>query len=157
MRAPSRSDVTAAARRGRIRARAATTACSRRTPRTRSTTAPTTTTGSLPQTGDVRQLRVRLNKGEIERDEYQRERRRKGAGSNRESAPDVQSPAQVMHVARLRLKRVTCTANPLSDRFALIAAPDTIDFPLLIVLLLLSCMAVSAVGSGVTLRRFLRI
>ena len=47
--------------------------------------------------------------------------------------------------------------DPLSDRFALIAAPDTIDFPLLIVLLLVSCMAVSAVGSGVTLRRFLRI
>ncbi len=47
--------------------------------------------------------------------------------------------------------------DPLSDRFALIAAPDTIDFPLLIVLLLLSCMAVSAVGSAVTLRRFLRI
>ena len=47
--------------------------------------------------------------------------------------------------------------DPLSDRFALIAAPDTIDFPLLIVLLLLSCMAVSALGSGMTLRRFLRI
>ena len=47
--------------------------------------------------------------------------------------------------------------DPLSDRFALIAAPDTIDFPLLIVLLLVSCMAVSAVGSGVTLRRFLRV
>jgi cell division transport system permease protein len=47
--------------------------------------------------------------------------------------------------------------DPLSDRFALIAAPDTIDFPLLIVLLLVSCMAVSALGSGLTLRRFLRI
>jgi cell division transport system permease protein len=47
--------------------------------------------------------------------------------------------------------------DPLSDQFALIAAPDTIDFPLLIVLLLVSCMAVSALGSGVTLRRFLRI
>jgi len=47
--------------------------------------------------------------------------------------------------------------DPLSDQFALIAAPDTIDFPLLIVLLLLSCMAVSALGSGLTLRRFLRI
>ncbi|HYH58473.1 MAG TPA: permease-like cell division protein FtsX [Thermoleophilaceae bacterium] len=47
--------------------------------------------------------------------------------------------------------------DPLSDRFALLAAPDTIDFPLLIVLLLLSCMAVSALGSGLTLRRFLRI
>ena len=47
--------------------------------------------------------------------------------------------------------------DPLSDRFALIAAPDTIDFPVLIVLLLLSCIAVSALGSGLTLRRFLRI
>jgi cell division transport system permease protein len=47
--------------------------------------------------------------------------------------------------------------DPLSDKFALIAAPDTIDFPLLIVLLLLSCIAVSALGSGLTLRRFLRI
>jgi cell division transport system permease protein len=47
--------------------------------------------------------------------------------------------------------------DPLSDRFALIAAPDTIDFPLLIAVLLLSCIAVSALGSGLTLRRFLRI
>ncbi len=47
--------------------------------------------------------------------------------------------------------------DPLSDQFALIAAPDTIDFPLLIALLLVSCMAVSALGSGLTLRRFLRI
>jgi cell division transport system permease protein len=47
--------------------------------------------------------------------------------------------------------------DPLSDQFALIAAPDTIDFPLLIALLLISCMAVSAIGSGLTLRRFLRI
>ena len=47
--------------------------------------------------------------------------------------------------------------DPLSERFALLAAPDTIDFPLLIVLLLLSCVAVSAIGSGITLRRFLRV
>ena len=47
--------------------------------------------------------------------------------------------------------------DPLSDQFALIAAPDTIDFPVLVVVLLLSCMAVSALGSGFTLRRFLRI
>ena len=47
--------------------------------------------------------------------------------------------------------------DPLSDKFALIAAPDTIDFPLLIGVLLLSCVAVSALGSGLTLRRFLRI
>jgi cell division transport system permease protein len=47
--------------------------------------------------------------------------------------------------------------DPLQDRFALLAAPKTIDFPLLIGLLLLSCVAVSAIGSGLTLRRFLRV
>ena len=47
--------------------------------------------------------------------------------------------------------------DPLSDRFALLAAPDTIDFPLLIVLLLVACIAVSAAGSALTLRRFLRV
>ena len=47
--------------------------------------------------------------------------------------------------------------DPLSDQFALIAAPDTIDFPLLVIVLLFSCMAVSALGSGFTLRRFLRV
>jgi cell division transport system permease protein len=47
--------------------------------------------------------------------------------------------------------------DPLSDDFALLAAPDTIDFPLLVVLLMLACVAVSAIGSGITLRRFLRV
>jgi len=47
--------------------------------------------------------------------------------------------------------------DPLGERFALLAAPDTIDFPLLAGLLLLACIAVSAAGSAVTLRRFLRI
>jgi cell division transport system permease protein len=47
--------------------------------------------------------------------------------------------------------------DPLSDDFALLAAPDTIDFPLLIALLLVACVAVSAIGSGLTLRRFLRV
>jgi cell division transport system permease protein len=47
--------------------------------------------------------------------------------------------------------------DPLSDRFALLAAPDTIDFTLLIVLLLFACVTVSALGSGLTLRRFLRV
>jgi cell division transport system permease protein len=47
--------------------------------------------------------------------------------------------------------------DPLADRFALLAAPDTIHFPLLIVLLLLACIAVSAAGSALTLRRFLRV
>jgi cell division transport system permease protein len=47
--------------------------------------------------------------------------------------------------------------DPLSDDFALLAAPDTIDFPLLIGLLMVACVAVSALGSGLTLRRFLRV
>ena len=47
--------------------------------------------------------------------------------------------------------------DPLSDRFALLAAPDTIHFPLLIVVLMLAAVAVSAIGSGITLRRFLRV
>jgi len=62
----------------------------------------------------------------------------------------------VLAILLLTIAKET-VVDPLSDRFALIAAPDTIDFPLLIVLLLLSCIAVSALGSGVTLRRFLRI
>jgi cell division transport system permease protein len=47
--------------------------------------------------------------------------------------------------------------DPFSDRFALLAAPDTIDFPLLVTVLLGACIAVSAIGSGLTLRRFLRV
>jgi cell division transport system permease protein len=47
--------------------------------------------------------------------------------------------------------------DPLSDDFALLAAPDTIDFPLLVGLLMLACVAVSALGSGLTLRRFLNV
>ena len=56
----------------------------------------------------------------------------------------------------LAIAKVTLI-DPLSDRFALLAAPDTIDFRLLIVILMLACVAVSAVGSGITLRRFLRV
>jgi len=47
--------------------------------------------------------------------------------------------------------------DPLAADFALIAAPDTMNFPLLIGLLLLSSIAVSALGSGLSLRRFLRV
>ena len=47
--------------------------------------------------------------------------------------------------------------DPLSDRFALLAAPDTIDFGLLVGVLLAACVLVSALGSGITLRRFLRV
>jgi cell division transport system permease protein len=47
--------------------------------------------------------------------------------------------------------------DPLAADFALIAAPETMNFPLLIALLLLASVAVSAVGSGISLRRFLRV
>jgi cell division transport system permease protein len=47
--------------------------------------------------------------------------------------------------------------DPLSERFELLAAPETIDFPLLVVVLMLACVAVSALGSGITLRRFLKV
>jgi cell division transport system permease protein len=47
--------------------------------------------------------------------------------------------------------------DPLAAQYALIAAPQTMSFPLLIALLLGAAVAVSAVGSGVSLRRFLRV
>jgi cell division transport system permease protein len=47
--------------------------------------------------------------------------------------------------------------DPLAADFALIAAPDTMNFPLLIAVLLLASIAVSALGSGLSLRRFLRV
>jgi cell division transport system permease protein len=62
----------------------------------------------------------------------------------------------VLAVLCLMIAKATLV-DPLEDRFALLAAPKTIDFPLLIGLLMLSCIAVSAIGSGLTLRRFLRV
>jgi cell division transport system permease protein len=47
--------------------------------------------------------------------------------------------------------------DPLAAQFALIAAPDTMNFPLLIAVLLGASVAVSAAGSGISLRRFLRV
>ena len=47
--------------------------------------------------------------------------------------------------------------DPLAAEYALIAAPETMSFPLLVALLLGAAVAVSAVGSGLSLRRFLRV
>jgi cell division transport system permease protein len=47
--------------------------------------------------------------------------------------------------------------DPLAQEYALIAAPDTMAFPLLVALLLGAAIAVSAAGSGLSLRRFLRV
>jgi len=62
----------------------------------------------------------------------------------------------ILAVLCLAIAKVTFI-DPLSDRFALLAAPKTIDFTALIVVLLMACVAVSAIGSGLTLRRFLRV
>ena len=47
--------------------------------------------------------------------------------------------------------------DPLSDRLALLAVPQTMNFGLLVTVLIGACAAVAAIGSGLTLRRFLRV
>jgi cell division transport system permease protein len=47
--------------------------------------------------------------------------------------------------------------DPLASDFALISAPQTIGFALLAVLLLVASVAVSAAGSSLSLRKFLRV
>jgi cell division transport system permease protein len=47
--------------------------------------------------------------------------------------------------------------DPLIGQFSLLAAPKTIHFGLLVVLLLVAAVGVSAAGSGLSLRRFLRV
>lgn len=56
----------------------------------------------------------------------------------------------------LWLGKVTIV-DPLSDRFALVAAQNTIEFVPLVAVLVACAMAVSALGSGITLRRFLKV
>ncbi|MEA2439584.1 MAG: cell division transport system permease protein [Thermoleophilaceae bacterium] len=62
----------------------------------------------------------------------------------------------VLAVLCLMIAKATFV-DPLAARFALLAAPKTIDFRMLIGVLLFACIAVSAIGSGLTLRRFLRV
>jgi cell division transport system permease protein len=47
--------------------------------------------------------------------------------------------------------------DPLQRDFALIAAPSTLNFGLLILVLIAASVGVSAAGSGLSLRRFLRV
>ncbi len=47
--------------------------------------------------------------------------------------------------------------DPLANDFALIAAPDTLPFGLLVAILVGAGIAVSALGSGLSLRRFLQV
>ena len=59
-------------------------------------------------------------------------------------------------VAILAVGKVTIV-DPLADRFNLVANLQTIDFLPLIGVLVACAMAVAALGSGITLRRFLRV
>ena len=59
-------------------------------------------------------------------------------------------------VGILFLGKVTIV-DPLSDNFALVENLNTIAFGPLIAALVMGAMVVAALGSGVTLRRFLRI
>jgi cell division transport system permease protein len=47
--------------------------------------------------------------------------------------------------------------DPMASKFALIAAPRTIPFVSLVLVLVVAGVAVSALGSGLSLRRFLRV
>jgi cell division transport system permease protein len=47
--------------------------------------------------------------------------------------------------------------DPLAAEYSLVAAPQTMSFPILVAILLAAAIAVSAVGSGISLRRFLRV
>jgi cell division transport system permease protein len=47
--------------------------------------------------------------------------------------------------------------DPLIDQFALLAAPKTIHLGFLVAILLAASIGVSAAGSGLSLRRFLRV
>ncbi|HXE44346.1 MAG TPA: permease-like cell division protein FtsX [Conexibacter sp.] len=47
--------------------------------------------------------------------------------------------------------------DPLASDFTLIAAPSTMPFTALVVVMLIAGIAISAIGSGLSLRRFLRI
>jgi len=47
--------------------------------------------------------------------------------------------------------------DPLSDSFAFLAAQDNIPFPTLVAILFGAAVLVSTIGSGITLRRFLKV
>jgi cell division transport system permease protein len=62
----------------------------------------------------------------------------------------------IVAVGILFLGKVT-VLDPLTEAFNLVRSEDTIAFTKLTVLLLVAAMTVSAIGSGLTLRRFLRV
>jgi cell division transport system permease protein len=61
-------------------------------------------------------------------------------------------------ILSLWLGKITIV-DPLSDTFSFLAAQNnsTLSFPALVAILFAASVLVSAVGSGVTLRRFLKV
>jgi cell division transport system permease protein len=62
----------------------------------------------------------------------------------------------VLAIALLLVGKVAFL-DPLAEDFALIASPDTVSFIPLALLLLAASIGVAAAGSGLSLRRFLRV
>jgi cell division transport system permease protein len=62
----------------------------------------------------------------------------------------------VIAVGILLLGKVT-VVDPLAESFALVDNFSTVGFAPLVIVLIASAIVVSALGSGITLRRFLRI
>lgn len=62
----------------------------------------------------------------------------------------------MMAIALLAVTKIA-VLDPLVSNWALIGAPRTIPFTWLVVVLMVAGVAISALGSGVSLRRFLRI
>jgi cell division transport system permease protein len=62
----------------------------------------------------------------------------------------------VLAILILWLGKITIV-DPLSDTFSFLNAQDNISFPALVAVLFCAAVLVSAVGSGVTLRRFLKV
>ena len=67
--------------------------------------------------------------------------------------PPVNVTLAVLLLAVVKIALV----DPLAADFALIAAPQTMNFPLLVAVLIGASVGVSALGSGLSLRRFLRV
>jgi cell division transport system permease protein len=68
----------------------------------------------------------------------------------------VGAAGALLAIAVLGLAKIVLL-DPLANNWTLIAAPKTIPFSALVAVLLIAGVAVSALGSGVSLRRFLRV
>jgi cell division transport system permease protein len=68
----------------------------------------------------------------------------------------VGAAGALLAIAGLGLAKVLLL-DPLANNWTLIAAPKTISFTALVAVLMTAGVAVSALGSGMSLRRFLRV